>query len=188
MEKYYINKRFFYIFTLISIVGFLIFPKVILAEDIKEITPAEIEKYLVLSENNTQKIIETLIQELTTEWIYLESSANSTAEERAVPIIMRKVVRKQVLNYMLVDAPAEASVVIIKNAVEIARLLMAQDISIILKKFEQETVKKAVDYAINALLQDEIRIAVGVMEFRYTSIKGNETNGLFQYINNLPAN
>lgn len=182
MKNCFINRRFLNIFLLISLVGFLVLPNTALANDFGEIAPEEMGKYLELSAKDAQKLLDTLIQVLTKEGINLWGSGYSTDEEIAVVEILRKVARIDVLNHLLIDAPIEITGKIIKSAIEIARLLIAQDVSVVLEKFEKETVKKAVEYGTNFLLQNEIKVTPGAIEFEYISYKGNKQEVVFQYL------
>ena len=176
------KRRFFCIFLLIFMVGFLFWPKISLAEIFEEITPEEIGQYLQLSRKDTYDLWDTLIQVFTNEWISQECSGYSTPEERAVPIILREVARIDALNHLLIDAPVEVTGKIIKNTIEIARLFLAKDISVVLDKFERETVEKATEYGMKFLLQNELRVTPGAVKFKYTSYKGDKKEVVFQYI------
>jgi PKD repeat protein len=112
----------------------------------------------------------------------LLSSADLSDEEIAVVGILREVVRIDVLNHLLIDAPIEITGKIIKSAAEMARLFGAQDISVALDKFEKETVKMAVDYGMKVLFQNEIRVTPGAIAFKYISQKGGEKEVVFQYL------
>jgi len=182
MAKYFLKRRFLPIFCLFFLLVFLFLPKIGLANDFEEISVEEIENYIQLPEKDIQNLLHTLIEKFTTKWIYLESSGYSTAEERAVPLILREAGRAKVLNYLLVDAPIDVAGKVIKNAVEIARILLAEDISVALDKFEKETVKKATEYGMKVLLQNEIRVAAEAIKFKYISQKGETKEVVFQYI------
>ena len=175
-------KKYLLIIPLIALVGFLFFPKIGLADDFENITPEEAGKYLELPGKDAEKILSTLIQVLTTKGINLLSSADASDEEIAVVGILRGVVRIDVLNHLLIDAPIEVTGKIIKSAVEIARLFGAQDISVVLDKFEKETVKMAVDYGMKVLFQNEIRVTPGAIKFGYNSCQGEKKEVVFQYI------
>jgi len=176
------KKRGFLIFLLFSLVGFLILPKICLADNFEEITPEEIEKYLELPEKDVQNLLFSLKQVFTTDWIYRESSGYSTDEERLVPLVLRKAVTIQALNHLLVDAPIEVTGSIIKNAVKIAQIFLVQDLGSVFEELEKESVKRAVDYGIKALFENEIKVTPGAIEFSYISQKGEERKVIFQYV------
>jgi hypothetical protein len=174
------NKQCLNIFLLISLAALLILPEICIAEDFENITLEEIEKHLQLPANKVEDLIRSLINLFHSEWI--RSFDYATAEESAVAIIMKKVAQIQALNYLLIDAPIEVTGTIVKNAVEIARLVSVQDISVVLDKFEKESVDRAVQYGMDFLLQEEIRMTSGVIEFKYTTRKGETKVVIFQYI------
>jgi len=180
MENFLKTKRFFNIFLLISLAAFLVLPKICTAEDFENITLEEIEKYLQLPANEVEDLIRSLINLFHSEWI--SSFDYATAEESAVVIIMKKVAQVQALNHLLIDVPIEVTGAIVKNAVEIVRLVSVQDVSMVLDKFEKESVQRAVDYGMNFLLQEEIRMTPGAIEVKYTTRKGEIKTVIFQYI------
>ena len=182
MNKGLVNSRFLNILLLIFLAGFLVLPKISLAEDFKNITLDDIEKYLELPADKVESLIRSLIDLFNSEWINQISSAYSTAEESAVPNIMRAVARAQALNHLLIDAPIEITWRIINNAVKISRLLITQDISVIFEELEKESVRKATEYGMKFLLQNEIRVTPGAIEFRYISQRKEEKIALFQYV------
>ena len=60
MGNCFSNKRFLYILLLISLVGFLVLPKICLADDFDDITLRETAKYLELPEGKVQDLIQSL--------------------------------------------------------------------------------------------------------------------------------
>jgi len=95
MGKVLKNRHFFYIFTLIFIAGFLVLPNVSLAaeDEFDDITLRETAKYLELPGNKVQDLIHSFINIFHSEWEDLVSSGYSSAEEMAVPSIMKKAVQ-----------------------------------------------------------------------------------------------
>ncbi|MBM3257718.1 MAG: hypothetical protein FJZ05_00675 [Candidatus Nealsonbacteria bacterium] len=182
MEKILENSFFFYILTLICLTGFLVLPNICFGYDLENITLGEIKTYLELPEKDVQNLLFTLNQIFTTDWIYRESSTSAIDQEILVPLILRKIIRIQILNHLLVDAPIQASWTIIKNAINITKLFLTQDPSVILNELEKESVEKAVAYGINFLLGNEIRMTPGAIEYEYISQRGNEEKIIIQYI------
>jgi len=182
MKDFLKNKRFFNISLLILLTGYLIFPRFCLADNLEEITLEKIKNYLELPEKDAENILFTLKQVFTTDWINRESSGFSTEEECLVPLILRKAVTIQILNHLLVEAPVEITLGIIKGAVKMAKIFLLKDISDVIGEIEKQSVQKAIDYGINALLEKEVRITPGAMEFSYLSQKGNAEKTVFQYI------
>jgi hypothetical protein len=135
------------IFLLILLAGILVLPKICLAKDFENITSEQIGKYLELpaqdtDAQDTENLLWTLNQVFTTDWISRETATYSTSEERLVPLVLRKAVRIEVLNHLLIDAPIEVTGKIIKSAIDIGRLFLIEDISVLLEELEKKSVKK----------------------------------------------
>ena len=182
MKNCLANERFLYIFLLIFIVGFLVLPKICLADDFENITLEELSKYLELPEKDANKLMDTLRQIFTTEGISAWTSSYASEEEISVVITLLKVVTIQALNHLLVDAPIQITWSIVKNATKIARIFLAQDPSVVLDELEKESVKKAVSYGMGVLFQNEIRVTPGAIKFKYYSYKGGEKEIVLQYV------
>ena len=182
MENFLKNKRFFCILLLICLAGFFILPDISLANDFDSIDLEEMGKYLELPAKDVQSLLFTLNQVFTTDWIYRESSGFSTAEECLVPLVLRKVIRIQALNHLLIDAPIQTTWAIIKNAIKIARVFLTKDISGVLDELEKESVKKAVAYGMSVLFENEIRVTPGAIEYEYISQRGTKQEVVIQYI------
>lgn len=182
MKNCLTNKRFLNIFLLVFLVGFLILPKICLAEEFEDVKLEELGNYLELPEQDVNKLMETLKQVFTKEGVLLWGSGDATDEKIAVAITLLKVVKMQALSHLLVDAPLGVAWGIVNNAVKIARLMGAKDISVILDELEKESIKMATEYGINFLLQNEIRVTPGVIKFKYYSYKGREKEIILQYV------
>ena len=182
MKNCLANKQILNIFLLITLAAFLVLPKICLADDSENIKLEELSKYLELPEKDTNRLMDSLRQVFTTEGILAWSSGDATEEKIAVAVTLLKVVTIQALSHLLVDAPLEIAQKIIKSAIEVARLYLSDDISVILEKFEKESVQKAVEYGIDALLQNEIRVTPGAIKFKYYSYKGGEKEITLQYV------
>jgi len=181
MKRFFVNKKIFSIFLLISAV-FLVLPKISLADEFDDITLRETAKYLTLPERKVQNLIRSLINIFHSEWMDLVSSGYVSAEKMAVPSIMKKAVQVQALNHLLIDAPIQTTLGVVKNAAKIAKVFLIKDISGILDELEKESVKKAVDYGMSILLEKEIRMSPGVIEFEYELKEGGTEKALIQYI------
>ena len=168
------NKRFLDIFLLIFIAGFLILPNICPGEDFKEITLEQIEKYLTLPEIDAKRLIQTLIQTFTTETLELESSGTSIDAEMDVVTLLRGVSRGDISDYLLIDLPIEIS----KNILDVLVTYFTKGPGGLFEKFEKMTVNEAKQY----LLQEQIRVAPGVIGLRYISHKGNLQETTLQYI------
>jgi len=168
------NRIFFNILLLISLAGFLVFPNICSADDFDNFDFKDIDQYLELSQEDTYKIISTLKQVLTTEGISLWSSGYVADEKIAAAIVLLNVVRVEVLNHLLVDAPIEVTKKIIKGAIEIYQFVTAENIGIILEKLEKESVQMAVDYGLQYLIQEELKVAPGAIKLEYPSNYGGK--------------
>ncbi|MDO8435789.1 MAG: lamin tail domain-containing protein, partial [bacterium] len=173
-------KRYLFIFLLISLAGFLVLPKIVLADDFENITLTEIDKYLGLPENRVEELLRSLVNLFNSEWMNLISSGYSTEEETAVPNIMRAVTRVQAMNHLLKDVPIEITWGIIKGAIDITRIYF--DPSVGLEKLEKLSVEKAVEEGKRQLFQNEIRVTPGAIKFKYISQKEEKKVAFFQYI------
>jgi uncharacterized protein YoxC len=177
------NKKVFCIFLLILLTGFLLSVEFASAQEIKDIDPSQAERYLCLDQSKVESLIRSLIGVFSREWERLQcSSEYSLPEKKAVPMIMRGVTRTQALNYLLINAPLESSVKIIKEALSLAELFGTQGVSKAIEKIEKQTVQMAVDYGMQALFADEIKVTPGAIELKYISKYGNSEKAIVQYI------
>lgn len=182
MENFLKNKQFFNILLLICLAGFLILPQICSADEFDDITLRETAKYLELPENKVQDLIRSLINIFHSEWIDLVSSGYSSPEKMAVPSIMKKAVQVQALNHLLIEAPIEITGKIIKNTVKMVRLFLGQGFGSIFEEIEKESVKRAIGYGMSVLVENEIRMSPGAIEFEYKLREGGMAKALIQYI------
>jgi hypothetical protein len=166
------ERRFFSIFLLSFIVGFLILPKISLAE--------------VNFSNNEVKIILGSINQQPLSWerqnIIASSIYGGSARQGAL-IVLRGAVMTDEFNYAFTDIPKNIlKELIIKGA----SLLMLpggdQLVPALLTKIEQESVKVALEIIKEWLSQNEIRVASGILnKYKYTSYSGNKQSTVFGY-------
>ncbi|MDD3548826.1 MAG: hypothetical protein PHY96_02660 [Candidatus Pacebacteria bacterium] len=182
MRKLLKRRRFFNVATLFFLTVLLVFPNISLAEDFDDITLRETAKYLELPGDRVHELINSFISVFHSEWTKLMIDPASSAEKTAVPIIMKRVVQIQVLNHLLVDAPIKTTFMIIQGATKAARVLLLQDYSHILNELEKESVNKAVDYGMSVLLENEMRMSPGAIEFEYEPRQGGKEKALIQYV------
>lgn len=157
-------------------------PQFCLAEDIDEINPKDFGKYLELPGGRVENLLHSLINIFTSKWINLEAEGYYSAEERVVPLILRKATRIQALNHLLIDAPVETGWGIIKASLKMVRIFGIQDISGVLNELEKQSVQKAVGYGMNTLLRNDIRVTPGAIEFEYVARGEKIEKVLVQYI------
>ena len=173
-------KKSLFGFLLIALVNFLILPKISWAFNFENLDKKEIERYLEFPEKDTKELLSSLIDILSNEWVL--SWGYVTPEEEVVPLILRKAVRIDALRYLLLDAPIGITAGIVKNGVKMARLFYAMDVSAVLGEIERITVKKAVQYGVNFLLQNEVRITPGALSIGYKTKRNVIQKAIFQYI------
>ena len=176
------KTRSLFFVLLVFLPGFLFLPNIGFAQIFQDIKSDSIEKHLELQGRDAQDLLMTLIQKFTDKKIDLETSGISSARERAVPCILRKAVRINVLNHLLKDAPIEITGKIIKTGLSIAKLFFAKDISVFIDEFEKQALKIAINKGMNFLFVQDIRISPGTMEFKYISQNKNEKEIVFQHI------
>lgn len=172
------SKRFFLCFFLIILIGcFLFLPKIGFSEeDLEKIIddPGKIE----LKEEEGKLLFFSLLQKLSDKWeevvIY---ERNFSIEEETVLIITKKAIQKELFNYLLIQNSKEAGKEIIKIGFKILQMWWRSGFSIdlkeILDEFERLTVDKAKKYAVEWLLQNDMRVAVGNLPISYYSINAN---------------
>jgi DNA uptake protein ComE-like DNA-binding protein len=182
MGKLLKRRRFFNVITLFFLTGFLVFPSISLADDFESITLKKTAEYLELPGSKVQELISSFINVFYSEWTKLMMDSVSDIEKTAVPMVMKKAVQHQVLNHLLVDAPVKTILVIIQGAVKAARTFLGQDYSHILNELEKESVGKAVDYGMSVLLENEIRMSPGAIEFEYELRQEGKEKALIQYV------
>ncbi len=175
-------KQFFIVLPLVLIAVFGVGLESCFSQSFYDIKPEEIDNYLFLQTKEAENLIGSLITKLTNEWVNLETSSSATPQERAVPLILRKAVRKQVVNYLLSDLPIDISSKAIKKAIEIAQIFLAEDFSESFDRLEKESVKLAVEKGKEWLFQNQIKVSSGAMIFEYKTQKGEKKEAILQYV------
>ena len=177
-------KKFSLFFLLISLISLSSLPNIGSAE----ITPEEIIKIqdkIELKERDAQNISNSLIQKIVDEIIYITTSTTSkefTLEKQVILAIISQTIKKEVANYFLFQVPKEIGKDIIKATIKIACLVLAKDPKVIIDEIEKFTVDKAKEYAMNWLLQNEIRYNNGNFEVSYLDYNKNQQKITFPYI------
>jgi hypothetical protein len=106
---------------------------------------------------------------------------DSPRKTGAVVLVKQTILKKQ-LDYWFKDIPKELSIKFIKIAFNVIPLIYSQDISGVIGTIEKLSVEKATDYATNWLLQNEIKIGTGELNYSFYSYKGNRQEIKIQYI------
>ena len=177
------KKVLFIIFSIALGTGFFVCPKISLAEQSdSQFTQFQFSENLLLPEKEVMFLLNDIQKTLRENGILMFADAYFKPEEQAALITVRDFVKKKVIAYCLAEAPKEIVEKFVKATFKVARLISAPDIPTILDEFEKITVKEAVKYAEDYLLQNSIRTASGNLNFSYTSYNGNAQNSVFQYI------
>ncbi|KPJ71858.1 hypothetical protein AMJ50_00005, partial [Parcubacteria bacterium DG_74_3] len=160
------TKQFFHNFLLISLVAFLIFPQGVLAE-------------ITLSQEDTHNLLNAVQQGLMDEWIDLTTSPSfAEPEKQAALFLIRNAIQNKELEYILQELPLQA----LSNLVKITTFLLGHpEAGAFLERLEKESVEKAIEIAIDWLLQNEVKVASGSLTYSFTSYKGNLQESFFYY-------
>jgi len=97
-------------------------------------------------------------------------------------VLVKQTILKEQFDYWFKQVPKELSIKFIKTAFKIIPLIYSQDISGVINFIEKLSVQKATDYAIEWLLQNEIKIGSGELSYLFYSYKGNWQEIKIQYI------
>ena len=162
-------------------VGFLFWPNT----GSSELNPEEIiknQEQIELKEKDAEDILKSLIQKISDEWIEVTTSSNFILEEQAVLVILSKGIKINAMRYLLLDVPIEIGKVVIKATIKVVNLILAEDPSLIIDEVEKLTVKKAKEYAINWLLQNEIKVTKGNLKVSYFAYNRKWQKVIFPYI------
>jgi len=162
---------------LIFIIGLLVLPNISFAQlNLEELI--ENQDNIELKKEDTEKILNTLINKLTREFIEITTSSNFKIEEQGVLVILLQELKIHALEYLLLDLGGGA----IKTTLELAYLLVAQDPLLVIEELEDFTVDRAKEYAMDWLLQKEIKVGKGNLKFSYPAYAGSWEQGVLPYI------
>jgi len=161
-----------------SFLSFLTFALPLFAQE--EINLKALNNYLFLSEKDTYSVLHSLIGILTEEWLSLDWSTSSP-EKLAVPLILRKAVRVDALNYLLLDAPVTVLWHFFKETINLYRLISG-DSQNFFGELERQSVKKSLQEIGSYFSQKQIKIANGAIQFEYKNKEGKRQEPVVQYI------
>jgi len=147
----------------------------------KEMTQEEISQSVKLSKADRMNILNSLPQALTNEWIDLVVSA-SNAEDQAIVLILREAVRGKIRDYLLVEAPRELGIEIVKIGYKLGKIAFTADMSALLKELESMTVKESLKYLGEWLNGNKIKVGAGNINFSYKNNDKEEQKHKIQYI------
>jgi hypothetical protein len=146
----------------------------------EEINLKALNNYLFLSEKDTHSVLHSLIGVLTEEWLTLDWS-NTLPEKLVVPLLLRKAVRVDALNYLFLDAPTNVLWQFFKETMELYRLLSG-DSRKFFEELEKQSVKKALQEISFYFFQKQTKIATGAIQFQYEDKEGKKQEPVVQYI------
>jgi len=143
----------------------------------------QINEYLTLAQAKAEMIMKAVFNALNEEWLDLMSSPYSTSMEQAGLVLVRRATREKVFNYAFFGLPKKATSEVIKAIYSVASFIYSPDqMASLLDKFEKMTVDQAKNYALEWLLQNEIRVATGLMSSSYESCFGHIQDISLPYI------
>ena len=158
-----------YLFFLLLIFVFQFFPTYnnVFAQDNVELK--EIEVKLLLGSIN---------QKLEDEWVVSEG------KDQAIIVIIQQAVRADLARYFLLELPKDTAKDFLKMSINLARILVGDETAVVdvIKEIEKKSVDVAKEYAIDWLLQNEIKIGTGSLDLIYPGIDGKTQRALFSYI------
>ena len=137
--------------------------------------------YQILSEFDSKRISENFPGVLYDKWSLLFSSGYSAPAEKTVLSLLKEVNTLNLWNYYFKDLPVDVSLAVTNQAVEISKLVAAEDVSGLLNKIEKETAKAAVNYLKDYFFKNQIKASFGAMEVKYKTGRG-DVDSPFQYI------
>ena len=162
---FFIGRRFFAIFLLISLTGFLIWPQVALAD----VQISKYDRHLLLDSIQKQPLFEKYID-------------FPKPEQQIAILLIRNAIKAKELNYLFVELPKETLKTLIKEAAFLLFLPGGEEIAAVLEKIEKESIEKAVEIAKEWFLKNEIKVASGILDgYLYNSYKGNLQSPFFGY-------
>ncbi len=161
------TRKSLFVFLLIALVSFSIFPRNALAD-------------VQLSKGETHLLLNSVQQELINKWIDLTTSGNfSEPEKQAALFLIRNAIQKKELKYALIELPQKYLKTLIKIS---ANLIFSENAPVtILDEIEKKSVEKAVEIAIEWLVENEIKVDSGTLTYSFTSYRGNPQNPVFYY-------
>jgi hypothetical protein len=182
MKKSFFEKTLFGFLLIFFLVEFLLFlPGFGFAQFMPE-EIIEIEDKIKFKQRDATNILHSLRQKTVDEFTFTTTSEDFSLEKQVILIIFLNAIKRDIANYLFFQVPKK----IIKDfsiaAIKIGSLILAQDPQQIIEEIEKFTVEKAKEYAMNWLLQNEIRVATGNLNISYSSYNRNWQEVTFPYI------
>jgi hypothetical protein len=163
------------------LICFLAVPQQIFAIDFNFFDFGEDDGYQVLSEFEGKRITEPFAGVFFMKWSSLMMDGYSNAKEKTVISLLKELLTINLWNYYFRDLPLDVSFAVAKQAVEVSKLIVSEDVSGILGKIEKETAKVAVNSLKDYFFKNQIKVSFGAMEVKYKTGAG-DVDSPFQYI------
>ena len=171
--------RLFCLLIFLNLISLFFYP--FFAVEADEPILKEIDKNIKISSRDTRALLFTLPSKLTKEWVNLVSSA-SGYEKQAVVMLLRKAVRADMRDYMLVEGPKDLAIEFLKISYQMGKLALTSDMSVLLKEIEKMTVKESLKYLGQWLEEKDVKISMGDLVFNYESYERDNDSHRFQYL------
>jgi hypothetical protein len=162
-------------------VCFFVVPQKAFAVDFNFFNFSGEDDYQVLSEFESKKIMQDIPDVLYNQWILSKANGYSNPMETTAVSLVKHISMLNMWNYFFRDLPLDTSVNIIKESVDIVKLIGTEDTSGIIKKIEKGTVDVAVNYLKEYFFKGQIKVSFGAMEMKYKT-ELREVDNPLQYI------
>jgi len=174
-----INKKtVIKIFVLVFIIGFLFLIYFVFAQ----LNPAEIienQDLIEFKSRDAYNILYTLKQEFTEDFIDLTSSSGYfDLKEQAILTLFRRTFEINSMQYILTSIGKDG----LEFTLKIANLIISKDPSLIIGEIEKMSVDQAKNYAMDWLLQKEMKVSKGNLDISYPALTGGWEKVIFPYI------
>ena len=165
----------------IMLLCFFAIPQGVFAMDFNLFNFIGEDKYQVLSEFQSKRILQNFPDVLYNQWILSKSDGYSNPMETTTVSLLKHISTLSMWNYLFKDIPIEISFNVAKEGLDIVRLVGTEDASGMIGKIEKGTVNIAVNYLKDYFSKNEIKVSFGAMEMKYETNLG-EVNSPLQYI------
>jgi putative hemolysin len=174
-------KKIFFLFLTFFLCGY-----VFASSDVEEIDVnyTNLDQYLTIGHTEADSLIRASNDEIVGKII---RDVEIGSKESDALFILKAINNNNTWKTLMVDAPLDATYMIGKEIVNIVKILNGGDISEMIGKVEDITVNKSIEYLMDELFENEIRIKTGAIEGKYELENGEWKNISFQYILALKA-
>ena len=140
-----------------------------------------LENYLTLKNEKSQKILKGVPEKLVENWYDIVLDGNWTKEIDAL-LIVKLLANKQYIKFLTIDYPLNLSYEIVKEVIGLAKLLGTNDISGLIGKIEKVTVGKSIEYVMDTILKNEIKIGSGAIVMNYIAKDRKNSEAQINYL------